>query len=829
MEKQITLTIDGRPVNVQEGTNIVDAAKTVGITIPVFCHHPKLKPVGMCRVCLVDIGRPQIDRTTGTPIKNEDGTTRIVFGPKLETACSTPVSEGMVVWGATEKVMTARKEVIEFLLTSHPLDCPVCDKGGECPLQNQTMLFGSPDSRFLLEEKSRAKKHYLLGDLIYLDRERCIQCARCVRFQEQVADDAVIGFYNRGRALEIATFSEPGFDSIFSGNTTDICPVGALTTADFRFGARPWELKHKHSICTQCPVGCNITYDVRREARSNGKTVIKRVMPRQNEEVNEIWICDKGRFTYSYAESSERLSQPMIRKNGELTSASWEEAITFASEKIRAAGKNLLSLVSGRLSIEDLYAAKTLMASTGGKTVLYSSMGGGEWVTRVGIAPGSDLAKLKKGSTILVFASDLHEEAPLWWLRVKQAAERGITLVVSNARKTRLDKFATHQLTYKYGDEEKALREIFEGGSELSKSVTQAENLVVFYGCDGMGLAQTTALAGMFAEGLVKTSHFGRLNNGLIPVWPRANDQGAFELDIQPDLNLVETMSAAMGVYIAGADPAGDDPSLREAMQRAGFVIVQDLFLTETAKLADVVFPVQAVMEREGSLVSGERRVQKFGAVIPAFKDTKADFNITGVLIEKVTGEKFPSNPAEIFDLVSQKEPVFQFFSHQKLGETHEQWPLVGRNEIYYSGAGYDNSYGLGVTLPLIIGESALPKKTQMPEAVRPVKAQWLAVPVTKLYDNSKLTSMSLLLNRVSKKTLSMHPEDAETLKIQSGATVSLKNAAQEFDAQVKVDPNQPKGVLLITRSSGMPVHMPLAVDLKEKETDSLNTERGLL
>ena len=338
MEKQVTLKIDGRSVTVPEGTLIVDAAKQLGIVIPVFCYHPKLKPAGMCRVCLVDVGRPQLDRASGAPVLNEDGTPKIVFGPKLETACTTPVSEGMVVWGATEKVMEARKEVLEFLLTSHPLDCPVCDKGGECPLQNLTMKFGPAESRFEFDEKSHNQKRVPLGELIILDRERCIHCGRCVRFQEQIVDDPVIGFYNRGRALEIRTYSDPGFDSIFSGNTTDICPVGALTTADFRFGARPWEMKDKASICTQCPVGCNITYNVRREARKDGRTVIKRVMPRQNEAVNEIWICDKGRFTYHYYESPERLTAPLIRRGDELVQTSWDEAIRYAAQQVKAAG-----------------------------------------------------------------------------------------------------------------------------------------------------------------------------------------------------------------------------------------------------------------------------------------------------------------------------------------------------------------------------------------------------------------------------------------------------------------------------------------------------------
>jgi len=280
MGKMVTLKIDNQTVNVPQGTLVVDAAKMAGIDIPVFCYHPKLKPVGMCRMCLVEIGRPVIDRATGAPQLELDGTPKMQFGPKLETSCTVPVSDGMWVRTDTANVTTARKDVVEFILTSHPLDCPVCDKGGECPLQNLTMRFGSDKGRFLFDEKMHLEKHVPLGDLIWLDRERCIQCGRCIRFAHDVAGDPVIHFFHRGRHTDIITDSEPGVDSIFSGNTTDICPVGALTTADFRFGARPWEMKAAASICNQCPVGCNIDYSVRREAKSGGRTVIKRAMPR---------------------------------------------------------------------------------------------------------------------------------------------------------------------------------------------------------------------------------------------------------------------------------------------------------------------------------------------------------------------------------------------------------------------------------------------------------------------------------------------------------------------------------------------------------------------
>ncbi|MCL4824794.1 MAG: (2Fe-2S)-binding protein, partial [Anaerolineales bacterium] len=233
----VTLTIDNTQVTVPAGTLVVDAAKRAGLDVPVFCYHPKMEPAGMCRMCLVEIGRPMMDRATGKPVLDENGQPKIQFMPKLETACTNPVSEGMVVktQATSEKARDGQRGTVEFLLTSHPLDCPVCDKGGECPLQEHTMKYGPGTSRFLLEEKQRLAKHYPLGELIWLDRERCILCGRCVRFQSDIAGEPVIEFAERGRQMQIFSSSEPGFDSIFSGNTTDICPVGALTTADFRF------------------------------------------------------------------------------------------------------------------------------------------------------------------------------------------------------------------------------------------------------------------------------------------------------------------------------------------------------------------------------------------------------------------------------------------------------------------------------------------------------------------------------------------------------------------------------------------------------------------
>ena len=228
MSDLVNITVDGKQIAVEKGLTVVDAAKLADVDIPVFCHHPKLEPVGMCRMCLVEVGNPMRDRGTGELMLEEDGSPKINWGRGMVTGCTVRVGEGMVVRTNTEQVDQAREVVIEFLLTSHPLDCPVCDKGGECPLQNLTIEHGGGTSDFDYSDKMHLEKHVPLGELIYLDRERCIQCARCVRFQDEVVDEPVIGFHNRGRRLEIVTNSDPGFDSYWSGNTTDICPVGCL-------------------------------------------------------------------------------------------------------------------------------------------------------------------------------------------------------------------------------------------------------------------------------------------------------------------------------------------------------------------------------------------------------------------------------------------------------------------------------------------------------------------------------------------------------------------------------------------------------------------------
>ncbi len=878
MSKLINLSIDNKPISVPEGILIIDAAKQASIDIPVFCYHPKLKPAGMCRMCLVEIGRPVIDRATGQPVLQPDGKPQVQFGPKLETSCTTSVSEGMVVVTSSDKVKAARKDMLEFILTSHPLDCPVCDKGGECPLQNLTLAYGPGQSRFVFDEKMHLAKHVPLGELIYLDRERCIQCGRCVRFQEDIAGDPVIGFYDRGRSFEIVTYSDPGFDSYLSGNTTDICPVGALTTADFRFGARPWELNATASLCPHCPVGCNLTFNVRREAASGGQVVIKRVMPRQNEAVNEIWICDKGRFAYQYTESTERLTTPLIRKEGQLKPASWEEALELVARRFRQAGKDLLVLTSGRLANEDLFTLRHLADGLQGTAALYTQMAGGELTVQYGAAPGkpdlgaspgTDLGQMGKGSAILVVASNLHEEAPIWYLRVKQAAERGATLIVANARSTRLDEYAAYTLRYTYGQEAETIRALTPGSqaqnparTAAAQAFTNAESAVILFGGDGLGLAGSQALAqscadligatsqrseasGMASNTFISAPDGAKRTCSLIGVWPRANDQGAWELGLQP-LSTALAPAPFKALYVVAADPFGDEAlearllamSVQNTVDSmtgsSPFLVVQDLFLTETARRADVVLPAQAFTERDGTFTSGQRRVQRFYPAVPEHLGCRPDYAISADIGTRLGLELESRSPGAVFARISAEIPAFRELTYRKLAETTPQWPAIGsgldRKGLYFSGTGYDNKQGLGAQLthvlapsplaPLPVGEG---KSLQFPPSVGDGKGDdMLAVPITCLYDRGQTVWESKLLrnrggNRLVKPWVAIHPAEAARLGIVSGQEVELEfsgGLAIKKTAAASIDETVPAGVILAPRSFGLAINTPTIVTI---------------
>ncbi len=449
----VNITIDDVPVSVPPGTLVTEAARGVGIDIPIFCSHRKLFPLGACRMCVVEVGMPRRGKD-GQMERDARGQPVIAMMPKLQTACTTEVSEGMVVLTQTPEVVKARRGVLEFLLVNHPLDCPVCDKGGECDLQDITYKYGPGKSRFPLADKRHFVKPVDLSPLIVLDRERCIVCQRCTRFCSEIAGDNALVLVERGAETHLDVFPGRTYDCKFSGNTVDICPVGALTSRAFRFRARAWEVERYSGICPLCSCGCNTSVQVR-----SGQVV--RLVARENEAVNEDWICDKGRFTYDYINSAERLRSPLVKKGGVLTPVSWDEALKTIATGLRAVQAtngpdSVGGIASSRSTNEELYLfQKVFRAGLGTNNVDHRLKE--RWYEDdglLGLPLSGPIQGLEKADAILVLGGDVAQEQPIVFLRLRKAVVRGGTrLVLANPKATELDRLAHLWLGYRYGSE----------------------------------------------------------------------------------------------------------------------------------------------------------------------------------------------------------------------------------------------------------------------------------------------------------------------------------------------------------------------------------------
>ncbi|GAB4472151.1 MAG: NADH-quinone oxidoreductase subunit NuoG [Anaerolineae bacterium] len=820
-QKLVRLIIDDVEYQVPEGMNLVDAAKLCGNDIPVFCYHPKLGHAANCRMCLVELGTPRPNRETGEM--------ELAWFPGLVTACNQYVTDGMAIRTTTKRVEDGRREILEFLLSSHPLDCPICDKGGECPLQNLTMRHGPGTSRMYWEDRMRLGKHIPLGELIYLDQERCIHCARCIRFQEIIADDPVLSFDKRGRKQQIITHSEPGFDSIFSGNTTDICPVGALTTADFRFNARPWEMQQVATLDTHTPEGSNLYFDTRTDRLAGGRTTIKRVMPRQNEEVNEIWISDKARFVRHYMDHPDRLQMPLMRRGGKLVEATWDEALHEIASQLRTAGDQIAALGGGRLSNEDLFALQALVRSRGSHNLspYPARVAGAQYVAQVGVGSGTNLLNVGAGDAILVVASDLHEEAPIWWLRVKAAAERGAALIVVNGRPTRLDKFATHVIRCAYGDEINTLNALAAGSGEgtlaaAAQAFRAAQNGIVFVGSEGLEADSSERLAQSAAHLLIATGHVGRPNNGLIVVWAAANGQGAADMGFShrwlPGYAMLETPGLGYDailnglkqndlkvVIIAGADPVFDDAAAEDALRSTNaFIVVQDMFLTATAELADVVLPTQSIAEREGTFTSGERRVQRFYPAIEPLGQSKPDWLIAQSIAQQLGGDAPLAAASLVFKAIASQVPQYAGMSYLKLAQVRPQMPDVGGEDLYYGGTAFTNRHGLGMQWPAAAEAEGAVLAIDPAPGDAPLQAgegRLVIVPVTVLYDREPLAQKTELLEqRIPAPHMRLNPADARQLGISEGDLLGFEADGRAVTVSAVIDAGIPQGVAVTPR-----------------------------
>jgi NADH-quinone oxidoreductase subunit G len=851
----VTLTIDGRQVSVPQGTLIVEAAKQVGIEIPVFCYHPKLESVGMCRMCLVMVGTPMLDRATGQAQLDDKGNPVIRWFPKPQTACTMPVSEGMVVVTDSQEVAADRKAILEFLLTSHPLDCPVCDKGGECPLQDLTYRHGPGVSRFDYDSKHHAAKHHPLGDLIMLDRERCVLCARCTRFQAEIARDPVLAIENRGRDAMIVSYSDPTFDSHYSGNTTDICPVGALTSRDFRFRARPWELTNVPSLCNHCGVGCNIVLATRRGE-------IARVMPRQNETVNEIWICDKGRFGHHFNGSPHRLTTPLVRRNGRLVETSWEEALQHVADRLAAIkaahGPEALGGIAGaRLPNEDLYLFQKFFREVIGSRNVDHRVGlnasfQDDTVYAVGVATGTDLGRVGRDTALLVVGSDLDQEAPILYLRLAGAARHGATLINAGGRPTKLDKDSTHVLRYGYGTAVHLLLGILHvilaenltgneivpgrvsGLDELRSKVAdwaperaaeitgisadeiraaarafgQAKNGIVVYGPEaGNDPAVRRAIAN-----LVTVAGFvGRPNNGVIAILPHANSRGAADLGIVPDrlpgylpvenpgLGAPEMLEGGVrALLIAAADPFAG----RSRPETLEFLAVHELFLTETAQQADVVLPAAAVAERDGTFTNLERWVQRFEPGLPIPGQARPDWTIIRQLAVLMGADWSYATVGGVLAEMAQAIPLYAGMSYEQLVRPVS---LSRRMSHYiYAGMSFQVEVREGLQWRTLAEDESVKLKLDWvdPPAVPADQDGFMLVTPRVLYDWGTLLGQAEILGtRLAQGRVALSRLDAQAMNVSEGDTVRVAVGGAEVTLPAHVDGVVSPGLVAIPRN----------------------------
>lgn len=632
----VTLTIDGREITVPAGTLVIRAAERLGIEIPRFCDHPFLAPAGACRQCYVEI----------------EGQAKLV------TSCTTRVAPDMAVRTqvTSELVRRAQAANLEFLLLNHPLDCPVCDRGGECPLQDQALAFGPGESRYI-EPKRTYRKPIPLSPLVNLDRERCVLCARCTRFCDEISGDRFIELYDRGAGERVSIAAGEDFRSPFSGNTVQICPVGALTATPYRFVARPFDLSSTDSTCAHCAAGCAIRVDVRR-----GKVV--RILARDDVEVNDAWICDKGRFAFAAPDRPERVTTPLVRARG-LEPASFQEVLGEIAARCR--GGRVGILVGGRLADEDAYALSKLARTVLGTNDLdhRRAFHGGRAELLAATRPMSVTYRdVEEAAAILVVGLDAEQELPILHLRIRKAARRGARVFVLHARRTRLHDLGEHLLV-RPGHEAFALERIREAlaaggdGPEARIAAALAEaggRAVVLAGSRlaehplaadvALGLAER--VGARFALCARRAGDRGALRAGvhptLLPGGRRVTDdveRGQVEavwgpIPAEPGRDAMGILRAAAGreldvLYLVGVDPLRDlpDPALaRRALANAGYTVIQGLELGELEPYADAFLPAAAAAERDGRVTTWEGRPRPLRAARAPLGLSRPDWEI---------------------------------------------------------------------------------------------------------------------------------------------------------------------------------------------------------
>ncbi len=647
-------------LDLKPGTSAIDAVFSAGDDVPYFCSQEYMSPIGACRMCLARIGAPRKDKGGEWILDEETGEPKIFWFPNLMATCTTQVMEGMVIDTRSEPVKRAQNSMVEYTLINHPLDCPVCDKGGACELQDRSYEYGSGISRFEFDKRHQ-EKHHALSELITLDRERCIHCKRCVRYFEEVPGDEVLDFIERANHTYISS-EETGLPNNFTGNITDICPVGALLDATSRFRGRNWEYHHTPSVTMDDATGAAVWIDSR-----TGR--IERIKARLNPEVNKTWIDDGTRFGHEYVDDASRLLTPLIRRSGELVPASWDEAAAFVAERLGGmSGKDVGIAIRADSTIEEGIGAIALAEHLGTGQVDHAPRHEASV-----IAPAAERATLTELATAdaIFVAGDITEEASILDLRIKDAL-RGVTppellphgvpiadlrlkerqprdarlLTVAAPYRVDLMGYAGRALWHAPGQEAALFRDLEaavragDAGNAQSDSaprehgvvaadvsaaaahLAKGERPVVVLGGTVLASQEATAAARAFAKAA---------GAKVMLVGPMANSHGLELLGVSPshaNYAYPAMLETARALILSHLDPA-QDPDVAERLKQKDLLVVHDSFLTETAALADVVLPAKTVYERDGTIVNLEGR---FLRVVAAPVEGGTSEDLTGLV-----------------------------------------------------------------------------------------------------------------------------------------------------------------------------------------------------
>ena len=685
----ITFSIDGLEIQAPENIMLADAAKYGDIEIPVFCYEPKLgSPVGACRMCLVEI----------------EGI------PKLQTACSSPVKDGMVVHTQTARVKEAQQAVVEFLLINHPLDCPVCDKGGECPLQDITFGWGPGRSRFI-EPKRHFQKPLELSPLIAIDRERCILCYRCVRFSQELSEDYQLVLLERGAHTFVGTFDGHPYVAPFSGNIIQLCPVGALTSIPYRFRARPWDIEGSGSICMLCPAQCNTELTVRDDR-------VLRVLDRHHEGVDDGWLCDKGRFAYQAIHAEDRLTGPLVRDgDGELRPATWEEAYTRATEILAAAGERTAALAGPGQTNEEGMLLAGLLRDGLGSAHLDSAPGGAVPLELLRSLAAPELqagvADLEFAHAVLVLDCEPVDDAPILDLRIRKGVRRNkVKLAVATSRPSSLDPIAAATARFAPGHVAGLLAGLsgaLTGGDldalagaagctpaelgGLAGALSGAEEIVVLYGERLLvaGADRLLHLAGQLGVGATDGA-------GLIGIPDGANGRGLREVGVLPNAGPGLAPPPAPGrdaagiaqglaereleaVYLLGVDPVRSHPGRAvwaAGLETAAGVIAHASFLTGAVSAhADVVFPSEAAAEKEGTVTHPDGRLQRLRPAIGRPGAVRAEWQVLAELSRRLGADPGLPTIARASERLFASVPLYAGVTLEAIGGRGVRWPAL--------------------------------------------------------------------------------------------------------------------------------------------------------